>query len=492
MNQSRKFILNSVIYALGDMLTKSARVILLPYYISVLTLGEYGVLAILLAIQVACFSLLSLGLGFSIKRFYFDYESKGNVYSSTVWWGRMLLALPLFAILLVGAWVFDQSSSSPITFELLALAICAGFFKGGLNLVESWFVIREEPVKYRAFTFLQFLTSTLLIIYFVSFQEMGVKGALLGEVISQVLWAVVSAVIMTRAAIPKFSQINWKESLQYCLPGVPHVFFMWGLTAADRVILSYYVPYDEIGVYDVGYLLATFMSIAIMAMRSAWLPGYFRDAQSEAGKKKFSSTAIMYFFVIFFAALGGALFAPEGVAIMARNSAAGAVAIFRVVVIGLAFFAVFVAFNQPLFYERRVAIISLISGFGLITNIIANVLLIPKFGIMGAAISTIMAYVVIAILVLTVVHREYPIHWNYGFVSWLGLVALGLGIVGSILSTQGDLVSILLRIVILAAYPLLTLLKVDRDDSNRLRVGFRIGPRGLLARGKSPDPASAT
>ena len=487
MSQSRKFILNSVIYALGGMLTKSARVILIPYYISVLTLAEYGVLAILLALQVACFSLLALGLGFSIKRFYFDYKEKGNEYSSTLWWGRMLLALPLLAVLLIGAWVFDQNSSSPITFELLALAIISGFFRGGLNLVESWFVIREEPVKYRAFTFFQFMTSTLLIIYFVSFQDMGVKGALLGDVISQVIWAVISALIMTRAAMPKFGDIDWKESLQYCLPGVPHVFFMWGLTAADRVLLSNYVPYEEIGVYDVGYLLATFMSIAIMAMRSAWLPGYFKDANSEEGKKKFSQTAIMYFFVIFFAALGGALFAPEGVAIMARNSAAGAVDIFRVVVIGLAFFAIFVAFNQPLFYERRVGIISLISCCGLTTNIVANMLLIPPFGIMGAAIATIIAYVVIAIIVLAVVHRKYPIQWNYGFVIWLAIVALFLGIVGSVMSDEGEITSILLRLGLLAAFPLITMFRVDRDESNRLRIGLRVRLGNILSRRKSPD-----
>ena len=465
----RRFLKISAIYALGDALTKSARIILVPYYLAAMSQGEVGQVAILQAIIMATWALLSLGTGFGVRRFYVDEQPNPDAMVTAIWWVRWVIALPFFMALMGCGWLLAQRFQD-LSWTLVSLAIVAGTLKAGTNVLEAWFVIREEPMRYRTFTFLQFLTSTILIIFCVSVLNLGVLGAVLGELASYIIFTGVSAWLLHRAAPPDFGIVPWRKFLAYCLPMVPHFFFMWGLTAADRIVLKFFVSLAEVGVYDVGYLLASFLTIFLLAMRSAWTPQYFRDAKESAEHAGFARTTDLFLFVIFGAALAGGLFAPEGIRWLVKPSYEEAISVFRVAVFGIAISGIFVALNQPLLFSGRTGLISLISGTGLLINLLANVLLIPQLGIIGAAWATVVSYCCISLALGVIIPTQFGIRWNWGYGVWLTLVSGVLLAIGSQWLSNGTVLGGFLKLCLLVAFCVLSLIRFHRQPSGGWKV----------------------
>ncbi len=469
---TKRFVKSSLIYAIGDVLTKSTRVILIPFYLSFLTPSEIGLLAVLQAMMMASLSLLAFGLGAGVRRFYLERGESGDRYVSSAWWGRWLVALPAYVVVLLLGLIYSRFGPGHISYWLIGLAVTTGFMRAGVNIIESWFVIREEPVKFRTFSLVQFGLCTLLIVVLVAVFRLGVTGAILGEFLCYVIWTIVSAVFMLRAGSPSLGLVHWGEAWRYCMPVVWYVFFLWGLTSFDRLILNQFEPMNRIGIYDVGYQLAAFLSIGINAMRSAWTPHYYRDPSSDEGRRRFSNLASIYFFVIFYFALIGCLLAPEGfwlIELLSRHSYADAMAVFRIVVLGQVCLAVYVALNQPLMYHHRTGVLAVLTGVGLGINILFNYVLIGELGmgIWGAAWATVIAYAATALMSILAVRTFCPMPWEPKSAAFFLAVGGGLTIAGCCWVRAAWDVSLLPRIGLIAAFPLLTLIRVDRQAVGR-------------------------
>lgn len=469
----KKFFRSSFIYAAGDFLTKGAQIVLLPYYVSVLTTAEVGTLAVLTTLMLATFNVMAFALGFGIRRFYHEQEEHGDRFVTTLWVARFVGGLPVMAVTFLGALLLHRWMQSTIPLSLILMALTSGFLRAGLNLVETSYVIQEEPVKYRALTFFQFLTSTFLIIYLITYLKMGVAGAVLGELICYSIWTLISAYLLCSKSSPKFSAVVWPEMFWYCLPALPHVFFMWGVSAVDRLILEQHVSLAEIGVYDIGYKLASFLSVIMLAMRAAWLPNYFKTANQQGAQKRYAQMATVFFYVLFFGALCGILYAPEAVALITFRAATaytGSINILRVVILGIAGFGMFVAFNQPLLYERKTGLVALASGAGLVANVAANAILIPHFGIMGAAIATVISYFLMALIALLIVNRKYHFEWEFLRIMVIFAIASACAILGCQLSTEINILNSVLKLMLLLAFPVFTLFRLHRTDQSKLQI----------------------
>lgn len=475
INVSRLFR-SSLIYALGDLLTKGARVVLIPYYMASLTKDEIGLWAVLQVAVLATWTLLAFGFGAAIHRFYGDYEDRGDAFVASLWWSRMALALlPVAGIAGIG-YLYATQFSESMTVPLILMAVAAGYFRASMSLTEQWFIIQEKPAAYRTFTFLQFLTTTLLNILFISGFGWGVTGAIGAELISCMVWCVVSAGLFARAAKTEKGLIRWSEIFSYCLPALPHVFFMWGMSGVDRVILDRYVSTDQIGEYHIGYLLASVVSILAMAMKSAWMPSFFKDSNTVNQRAQFGKTATLFFYVVIFCVLGGFLFADEIVALFAVFSSSRfdlAADVLRIMVIANAGLAIFIGLNQPLFYERRIGLLAAISGSGLVINVALNIMLIPFLGVFGAAWATLVTYLAIAAAILVTVSQLYGIRCERSKIFLFFAVAVVVGLLAAVLPVQPLWLAWAAKLALLVVFLLATLFKFESGDSGwRLSLRF--------------------
>lgn len=482
-----RFVRFSLIYAVGDLLTKGARIVLIPFYLSMLTQAEVGQLAVLQTLVVFSTTVLGFGFGFVLRRFYHDRKDQGDVLASTLWASRFVYGLPIYGLLLLLALSLKQWSGSSIAIGTIQLALTIGFLKGGQNIIESWLNIREEPVKYRAFTFSQFSTTTLLIVYFLAVNEQGVYGAILGELVSQVIFTILSAVLLFRRSLPQFKEVQWKQVFSYCLPVLPHSLFMWGLLGADRLILNEHVASEDIAIYDVGYMVASFLSIVVLSMRAAWIPSYFQNASTLDGIRQFRQVSSIFLFITAYAALMGLLFAPEAIYLFSLPSASsyvGSVGIMRAIIFAYVAMAMFMAANQPLLYARRTGLLAAISGTGFIINVGINLILIPEFGTSAAAAATIVSYVCMALLTPLLASSTNERQWD-SVPTILTLSSfLALGTIACLFPPQPHQADTPAKLLVALVFPALTLIRIDRSPTDTLCLKARFEWANLRSIGR--------
>lgn len=475
--KERRFLTVTLIYALGDLLTKGARFILIPYYIQVLTQAEIGMLAVLQAISLACWFLLGGGWSVGVQRFYMSHDDRGEDFISTLWFTRLLIGLPL-GLALAGVGLACGVSVLNISGWLIAMAIMSGCLRGGSNIIEAWLMIRKEPVKQRSFTFLQFITITVLIIVCVSGLKMGVWGVFVGELIGYAFWSLLTGGWMLRIGKVDWSLPQWREMYKHCAPMLPHLLFMWGLASIDRLILKQFVTLEELGSYEVGYMAAAVLSVMALSMRAAWLPDYFRNAENAAGQAKYTKTATFYVATISLCTAGLILFAPELIYLITLGNPnyAGVSSIMRIVVIGIYCQSLFMAFNQPIIYAGRLSRLAKVSGGSLVINVLMNYWLIPLYGTTGAAIATVIAYCFAAVAIFAVVQQSDSFQWEYRKFAAIFASVVFFAILGINLTIENQILAIFARCLLLLLNSLMLLkilqinLTLGRSRNAKLRL----------------------
>ena len=135
--------------------------------------------------------------------------------------------------------------------------------------------------------------------------------------------------------------------------------------------------------------------------------------------------------------------------------------------------AVFLAVNQPLFYERKTGMLSMISGTGLLVNIGVNFALIPMFGIWGAVLANIAAYSVMAISTLVVTKRIYNIQWETQAMLQSAAVFVAFGAIAWCLPAETNLWLIPVKMVAILAFVALVLFRVKLSSGSFIKLESR-------------------
>ncbi|HEX3073532.1 MAG TPA: polysaccharide biosynthesis C-terminal domain-containing protein [Ignavibacteriales bacterium] len=95
----------------------------------------------------------------------------------------------------------------------------------------------------------------------------------------------------------------------------------------------------------------------------------------------------------------------------------------------------------------------LVTGAGALANVFSNYLLIPVFGIMGAALSTLISYVLISVLLFVITQRFYKVEYEYAKLAKIFASVIILAVIYLILPA-GISGNILIKFIFLLAFPL--------------------------------------
>ena len=174
------------------------------------------------------------------------------------------------------------------------------------------------------------------------------------------------------------------------------------LEFADRKMLEFLVPYnsmDMVGIYGAGYKLGALMLLLVYSFNYAWRP-YFLKSKTIHDFKKISTYVFFglgFFWIMLVLYLD--LIAKTTLPII--NSTLinyiywDGLLIVPIIALSYIFHASFVLQEAAPFLSNQTYKISICRGFGVVINIILNLILIPYYGnkpYLGAAIATLISY----------------------------------------------------------------------------------------------------
>jgi O-antigen/teichoic acid export membrane protein len=430
-------IRNITAYMAAGLLPNLVNFILLPVYTRFLTPSDYGLIALVTALTSFLSPVLGLQLANSLSRMFFDYDETGvKKYFTSVF----IAILGINLVLLTPIHILGEKLTSLIFPNVdipyhpyVFLGLVTVFFRSFTNYCNILLRVLERGGTFLTTAAAHTVVAVSLGVYLVIVREMGAYGFLLAQALTAMLHAAVLLVIVRGYFTAAFSPAMVKAGLSYSLPLIPHglggVLFMY----TDKYILSYFVPLGAIGLYDIAGRFAAILRKLVASFHMAVTPSFMSQSikSKREAARHFSLIITKWSVVISFLYLFGALFSEEFIHILLPEKFRAAYA-FVPILMGAFLFRNMQGFtiNSILFEKKTVAIPFLTVTAG-IFNVVANILLIPRYGVIAAAWATFAAYAISFCLSLYFSNRVYPLKYEwkklifiYGFTLLLLLLVL--------------------------------------------------------------------
>ena len=304
------------------------------------------------------------------------------------------------------------------------------FFEGSLWLITTYVVVANlhsvvsqylcAVGRTKLFAGQGILNTAIVIalnILFLPILGLGVTGYV-GSIILADLATTVFLILVTRLwRSVKPRSISWeiiRTMLKFCLPLVPTTLFWWITGVSDRFMVERMCSADLNGLYTAAYKVPNLLIYAISIFDSAWKLSVSAEEDPKACASFYSRVWRVYTTLAF---LGGG-----GLVILSRFLAhilfAAQFEAAWVYIPTLTFATVFTAlctFLGSVYFTSKKTVGSMLTALvGAVLNIALNLLLIPRYGAMGASAATFASYFAVCILRLVTARRLIPFKQEWG------------------------------------------------------------------------------
>lgn len=423
----------SGIYALGNVAIKTSGLILAPFYLDTnhLSLSEYGQLGVLLVFAQISTTLGGLGFNNGLLK-YVGRESEHNTGFSASF-TALVSAVICAAIVLVGYYSFSGFLAEVLLdgekqmVQLTAIYISSKIVSSVPMMVMR---IHERASLYALTVAVEMSVLIGAAYYFLVIKQLGLKGILLGYVISGTLSMAVVVVFCVSRIKWQFNVHVIRALLQF---GGPLIFVGLAgiiLNAGDRFILKAFVGHEGVGRYEWAARMSGVLNLfVVQSFQLAFTVIGLKTLNK--GDKRFSQDTFRHFVVLLgWATLGVAILSYELTTVLSKMGASeqyinSTYYVFPLC-LGVMTYGVYVVINNVLYAAAKTHLITINVILAALLNILLNVLLIPWIGIMGAALSTVLSYGALLGMSNWVAKRELAIRypWNTFFYVILLLTTL--------------------------------------------------------------------
>jgi O-antigen/teichoic acid export membrane protein len=327
--------------------------------------------------------------------------------------------------------------------------------------------------------------SLLFNIYFIAVRHVGVVGVLYSSLISSTVVTAPLAVYTIRNIRLSFSPAKLKGLVIFGAPLIITSIASFAVNFSDRFFLRHFATLSTVGVYALGYKFGFMLSLLVVQpFDTIWQARIYEIAKRNNSGEMFSRLFEYYWLILVTAALGLSIVIKEVVALISSSNFQDA---YKVVpVVALAY--VFQGTNRFVLAGTYIAKKTVwLAPVGLVTaagNVGLNLLLIPRFGMMGAAWSTALSFLLMSVLSLTVSQRVYPIPYVFTRLLMWGSGAAIVYSVSTFILLPSLILQLTAKLALFAGFPIVLYLlgffsKGEVEQGKTLTQAFLIKSRLL-------------
>ena len=417
----RKFARNVFVVGATSAVQFVLGIVQLPLLTKTLGASGYGLWMQVLVTRSLLAPFTGLGLGDSLVRFLANEKDRDEIQEQ------------FYSVILVS---FGANLIVSLAVFALAYPLAMNFFEGAVQVVRltailvlmtpvtllylELFRAFQEMKKYSAFILAENIARMSLFAYLV-LNGYGVVSIVLAAVgVYAVIFAVLFFLVKSRIGIkrPRFRYI--REYLRFGLPLVPRSMSYWFINLSDRYVISFFLGVAPVGAYSaaygiggVPYIICNVLFIVLMAPISQ-----LYDAGKMVEARTYLRFSVKYFLAIMIPFVFGAAFLAEpvlrifstpDVASQARSSV-------PLLATAVLFLGVHNIISLILIVTRKTKTLAIIWIAAALLNLGLNIILVPRIGIVGAAIGTIAAYSLVLGLVSYYSFREFKFNIDWLFI----------------------------------------------------------------------------
>ena len=452
---------DSIIYGIGNIATKIVGFILIPIYTNpkFLSVSDFGVLSILDITAQVLVALFSLTLYQGFMRWYWDItdalEQKKLFFTVL----SFVSVLSIFFGLLLGfnsEWLSQVLYHTEQYSRAIQLVIINAVLISIQTLPNSSLRIQGKSKLYTILSVTKFTLNLIFTVYFVVFLKRGIEGIFEAQIIGNLVYfAFAARHIVTNSSFG----LKYKVLKELLLYSYPLVFASMSgvlLTTIDRYSLNYLGSLPEVAIYSLGFKIGGSVKLFIVtSVQLALTPMMLKRINDPNNKRLYSKILTYFSFGLMWVILGISIFSREIIILIAKNpeyiEATYIVPIIAMIsFFGMAKDSVIIGLHVKK-QTKIIGTLIIIAGF---VNLGLNMLMIPLWGIFGAAWASLAAQFILFIITYSVAQRSYPIPYEMRKVVLIIIIGLSLYLASQLTNNLNIWLRSSIKSIFIISYPL--------------------------------------
>ncbi|WP_312098326.1 oligosaccharide flippase family protein [Niallia sp.] len=408
-----KLLFNTVIYSIGNFLSKIIAFVMLPLYTFYLSTAEFGKFDMYNSIVALAVPLISFLLSESALRFLIDEDDSDNIRKIiTTSLSGLLINLTLLIITISIFCIFINDNKIGLEISLWTL----------LTIVNILFIYLQnvargiDKSKYYAISGILYsigiaIFNVLLLVVF----KTGYIGLLISSIFAYVVGIVYLIIANNVLKYFEARLIDYnilKKLILYSLPLIPNYLSWWLINMSDRLLISYLMGDSFNGVYAIAYRFSNILFFAVGVFNLAWQESAIVTYKNKDRNEYYSTVFDNYLSILLNITL---ILIPLFPLIFLFLSSEYYEALYLIpILLYSVVFSALSSFYGTAFQSSKKTMGALSSSIlaGLI-NIALNIALIPILGLMGASIATLVSFFVMFVYRVYQTRIYFIIKYNY-------------------------------------------------------------------------------
>ena len=414
-------------YAVGRGVSSAIAFLLLPVLTRLLTAEQYGTWQVLEFWAVMVMFFIRLGLDQAIFRFYvLEKNKRGRCLFSA--FSTMLVTSAFFIV--VGFFfrapltkMFLGSEFSP---NFAALAIIWGVSDAFFSTAAAVFQAEE---RVSLFILMDIARATLgygfsVLLLVLGFGVPGVIGSWIGAGFAVII--MVLPVIIRRMKFSTDTKLV-SSMVKYGLPLAVNLFVVRIFSFSDRWIIAKLIDFSATGAYSAGVKIASIVVVAIMPIRYAWSARLFHMYKQGTLKSELPAIWRQLSGGIGIIAVGLILLSPEIFKLLIGPGYEIGAKVVPILAAAYFMDALILIADAGIYVKGKTILVPVFTAIAAVINIGFNIILIPKYGAVGAAVAAIFGFTALLFLSWRTGQFFYPIKIPYDKI-FIAFLAIGLSI----------------------------------------------------------------
>lgn len=424
---------DAAVYGASTVLTRAVALLLVPVYTRVLVPAEYGAIDILGIFANFVTLTVALEVTQAVARFLPDagtVEERKRLVSTAALFSVVVYSAFLGLSLLFAEWIRTTLVGSAIEPWAMVAALCSIWTVGIFQLLQNNLRFSLQPVAFTVASLAYSLTSISVSVVLVVGFSAGVGGVMLGQAAGGLLGSVVAGWFGRRMYALVFSAAALRRMLGFSVPLVPAGLGVLVTIYIDRIALNELASLTEVGVFGIGYRLASIVALLVLGFQMALTPLVYQRYRDPATPGELARIFRVFVSVAAVLSLVLSLFAPEALRLATTPAYYAAEVVVPLMAPAILLSGMYV-FMPGLAIARQTRLIGIITISGAALNTVLNFALIPQLGVSGAALATLTSSVGIFLAHAYLSQRHYraPHRWSrFAVVACVYVILVVLGV----------------------------------------------------------------
>jgi len=408
-----KLLKSFSVYTIASIAQNGIGFLLLPIFTYYLNPEDYGTLGLFTIYLHVATVFVALGSGNAITTEYFKldkYVYKDYFASAII--SPSFVIIVIYVCLFLWKDIIAEIIGIPTIWLLMIplIAFCQYLF----NISVIIFRVKDEAISFAGFNLSQTFLNFVLSIFFVVVCQLNWEGRALGISATNIIFGLVAiGIIKKNDLIGKTKAKHVKAVLKYGIPLLPFSISQFVINYADRIFIQRMVGIADLGIYNVGYKIGSIIAIISTAFMVAYSPFVHKSLKKATFAIKLKLVRLSYLFLltVFLAVIGLIIITPYLFYFLIDERFVEGQYYVPWVALGYFFRAGYSVFVVYVYYQRRTAILGVISFLNIGANFLLNYFFIIKFGAIGAAYATTISYAIVLITIAFISNRYLKMPW---------------------------------------------------------------------------------